>query len=36
MTKPQNEKPGFIHVGDSKIVGNTGYIITNSFTFMNP
>ena len=30
MTKPQNEKPGFIHVSDSKIIGNTGYIITNN------
>ena len=33
MTKPQNEKPGFIHVSDSKIIGNTGYIITNDVTF---
>gem|GEM_PF-6270685 len=22
MTKPQNKKPGFIHVNDSKIIGN--------------
>lgn len=22
MTKPQNKKPGFIYVSDSKIIGN--------------
>ena len=33
MTKPQNEKPGFIHVSDSKIIGNTGYIEAYSGVF---